>query len=89
MLTFYPSRIPDSGVKKTPDPGFLPTTPHPLNTSSNKTAAKRPLHPSYTQQHYTTTNVPVVFMAPYVVILRSAHHYSGHWPVYRRNFIIS
>jgi hypothetical protein len=53
--------------------GGLPTTPHPLNTSSHKTAARRPPHPSYTQQHTTTlhnstwvhktTNVPVVFMA--------------------------
>jgi hypothetical protein len=34
--------------------GGLPTTPHPLNTSSNNTAARRPPHPSYTQQHYTT-----------------------------------
>ncbi len=53
MLTFYPSRIPDPGVKKAPDPGSLPTTPHPLNTSSHKTAARRPPHPSYTQQHTT------------------------------------
>jgi hypothetical protein len=53
--------------------GGLPTTPHPLNTSSHKTAARRPPHPSYTQQHTTTlhnstrvhktTHVPVVFMA--------------------------
>jgi hypothetical protein len=51
----------------------LPTAPHPLNTSSHNTAARRPPHPSYTQQHTTTlhnstlvhktTNVPVVFMA--------------------------
>jgi hypothetical protein len=34
--------------------GGLPTTPHPLNTSSHKTAARRPPQPSYTQQHYTT-----------------------------------
>jgi hypothetical protein len=34
--------------------GGLPTTPHPLNTSSHNTAARRPPHPSYTQQHYTT-----------------------------------
>jgi hypothetical protein len=41
----------------------VPTTPHPLNTSSHNTAARRPPHPSYTQhntthnntqQHYTT-----------------------------------
>jgi hypothetical protein len=53
--------------------GGLPTTLHPLNTSSHNTAARRPPHPSYTQQHTTTihnstrvhktTNVPVVFMA--------------------------
>jgi hypothetical protein len=52
--------------------GALPTTPHPLNTSSHNTAARRPPHPSYTQQHTTTlhnstrvhktTNVPVVIM---------------------------
>ncbi len=74
--------IPDPGVKKAPDPGSLPTTPHPLNTSSHKTAARRPPHPYYTQQHTTTlhnstrvhktTNVPVVFMAQYVMILRGA-----------------
>jgi hypothetical protein len=53
--------------------GGLPTTPHPLNTSSHNKDARRPPHPSYTQQHTTTlhnstrvhktTNVPVVFMA--------------------------
>jgi hypothetical protein len=53
--------------------GGLSTTPHPLNTPSHDTAARRPPHPSYTQQHTTTlhnstrvrktTNVPVVFMA--------------------------
>ncbi len=52
--------------------GGLPTTPHTLNTSSHNTAARRPPHPCYTQQHTTkhsstrvhkTTNVPVVFMA--------------------------
>jgi hypothetical protein len=47
--------------------GGLPTTPHPLNTFSHNSAARRPPHPSYTQQHYTTahktTNVQVVFMA--------------------------
>jgi hypothetical protein len=36
--------------------GGLPTTPHPLNTSSHNTAARRPPHPSYTQQHTTTHN---------------------------------
>jgi hypothetical protein len=51
--------------------GGLPTTPHPLNTSSHNKAARRPPRPSYTQQHSTTlhnstrvhktTNVPVVF----------------------------
>jgi hypothetical protein len=52
--------------------GGLPTTPHPLNTSSHNTAARRPPRPSYTQhtrtlhnstQIHKTTNVPVVFMA--------------------------
>ncbi len=82
-LSTHPgSRILDPGVKKAPDPGSLPTTPHPLNTSSHKTAARRPPHSSYTQQHTTTlhnstrvhktTNVPVVFMARYVMILRGA-----------------
>ncbi len=57
MLTFFPFRIPDPGVKKAPDPGSLPTTtPHPLNTSSHNTAARRPPHPSYIQQHTTTHN---------------------------------
>ncbi len=36
--------------------GGLPTIPHPLNTSSHNTAARRPPHPSYTQQHPTTHN---------------------------------
>jgi hypothetical protein len=53
--------------------GALATSTHPLNTSSDNTATRRPPHPSYTQQHTTalhnstqvhkTTNVPVVFMA--------------------------
>jgi hypothetical protein len=65
---YYPScssRIPDPDADflPIPDPGSrgqkgtgsrIPTTPHPLNTSSHKTAARRPHHPSYTQQHYTT-----------------------------------
>ena len=33
--------------------GGLPTTPHPLNSSSHNTASRRPPHPSYTQQHTT------------------------------------
>ncbi len=33
--------------------GGLPTTPHPLNTSSHNTDARRPPHHSYTQQHKT------------------------------------
>ncbi len=79
------SQIPDPGVKKAPDPGSLPTSPHPLNTSSHKTAARRPPHPSYTQQHTTTLNnssrvhVPVVFMAWYVMILRGATSLLRHW----------
>jgi hypothetical protein len=36
--------------------GGLPTSPHPLNTSSHNTATRRPPHPSYTQQHTTTYN---------------------------------
>jgi hypothetical protein len=36
--------------------GGLPTIPHPVNTSSHNTAARRPQHPSYTQQHTTTHN---------------------------------
>jgi hypothetical protein len=36
--------------------GGLPTTPHPLNTSSHNTDARRPPHPSYTQQYTTTHN---------------------------------
>ncbi len=36
--------------------GGLPTTPHPLNTFSLNTAARRPPHPSYTQQHTITHN---------------------------------
>jgi hypothetical protein len=61
--------------------------PHPLNTSSHNTAARRPPHPSYTQQHTTTlhnsnrvhktTNVPVVFMARYVIVLRGATSLRG------------
>jgi hypothetical protein len=61
---------------------YVPITPHPLNTFSHNTAARRPPHPSYTQQHTTTlhnstrvhktTNVPVVFMAWYKMILRGA-----------------
>jgi hypothetical protein len=60
----------------------LPTTPHSLNTLPNNTVSRRPPHPSYTQQHTTTlhsstrvqktTNVPVVFMARYVMLLRGA-----------------
>ncbi len=37
--------------------GGLPTTPHPLNTSSQNTAAKRPPHYSYTQQHTTKSQL--------------------------------
>jgi hypothetical protein len=36
--------------------GALPTSPHPLNTSSHNTATRRPPHPSYTQQHTKTHN---------------------------------
>ncbi len=36
--------------------GGLPTTPHPLNTSSHNTAARRPPHPSYTKPHTATHN---------------------------------
>jgi hypothetical protein len=36
--------------------GGLPTTLSPLNTSSHNTDARRPPHPSYTQQHTTTHN---------------------------------
>jgi hypothetical protein len=34
--------------------GGLPTTPHPLKTSSHNSDARRPSHPSYTQQHTAT-----------------------------------
>jgi hypothetical protein len=62
--------------------GGLPTTPHPLNTSSHNTAARRPPHPSYTQQHTTTLHnstgyikLPLyqLFLWPlYFMVLRGA-----------------
>ncbi len=80
-----------SPANNPPPPEYL-LTQHsckdPLNISSHNTAARRPPHPSYTQQHTTTlhnstrvhktTNVPVVFMA-LIWFWGVQHHYSGHW----------
>jgi hypothetical protein len=41
MLTFYPSRIPDPGVKKAPDPGSGSAT---LRSSPSSTRAPRDKH---------------------------------------------
>jgi hypothetical protein len=43
MLTFYPSRIPDLGVKKAPDPGSGSATLMAIECSGNKTKKAHPL----------------------------------------------
>ncbi len=66
--------------------GGLPTTPHPLNTSSLNTDARRPPHPSYTQQHYTTAlgyiKLPMyqLFLwRLYLMVLRGATSLLDNW----------
>ncbi len=46
-----------------------------------RTCTPPPPRPTYTALLSTTItiNVPVVFMARYVMILRGEHHYEGHW----------
>jgi hypothetical protein len=66
---------------------MLTTIPPTLQTILHNTASRRPPHLSYTQQHTTTlhnstrvhktTNVPVVFMAQYIMILRGATSLRG------------